>query len=956
MRTKHLLYTMALASVFAACTQDEFETVKGADALAGRKSIGQVTFTEAPSTRWNVENFNTIKPEEDNGYSLLLVDVPRQGLDGQHVYPIDNYELVNEVQTNYVFKYNNGEWTNDAMLVEGNYLFVAPAQENKMDRKTVEITLPTEQNLSLGADGKLDPLSAIKEFAKSGYPFYIGHRFLSEGGVMENPAMRNIFAFPEITVKNTNRDAQQKPVLTKVILKRPNPEYPFVINATVDTKKAAELLTNEWFEAAGEDTKGQLVVGGWAGHMSKTFGETIPEVMTEKIEQGSNPDGTPVEIPENVNWEVTYLTDGDNEKYYAYDNGLYGWTSDLLSTPKSTSQFIVINMPEGGIELGYKESISFNAIIPAEKYVMNSLAETGDLEIYAVLENKEAWQKVMVSNTNVDMHPGKRYPEQDYEGLNVKGGKGWYFTIDLNEKSSDGLCKYVQKSEAEVLGGVTTVKTTADLVAAIKANSSTENLNITIEGRNVVYNNEVNNAVARTTCQDVNIQGYIKVEGSDDAKKPLIIDPRVTIEQVVIEKGNVQAGATNLKSVFIAKDGALNLTKVLVNGAEAGNAVIDNAGTLTLSTTKFAKVNNYNVLKVNENLEGIPTSYSRDAVEGIANLYAACGEGGEIISPSIDLKPSVEVLADGTYAISGELNYPITVNAWTKADKSDAGVLKLSDDASIVKVIEKFGNKEVEKIGNIINNGKIIGDHSLTVDAGRTMTVGTKATVEGKVIISAATEKLANMTQGIAEYEPAAVVYNAGTLKNVEVNGLLKMMNANAHVDGEVSNTATNSDKGEIDNSVKGVIAEKMTEENVVVFATIDKIDLDDHENTVKALKDYTTPTRQVTVFRLIGELKRVQSMEDGEEVELTNDHVGEAVTAIEFMAGSSITLGEVTVESEIDFIARAKNILVNGRTADISKLSATKDEGYRYLGFDENTRKYYSEQGSFKANNSTIE
>ena len=954
MRTKHLLYTMALASVFAACTQDEFETVKGADALAGRKSIGQVTFTEAPSTRWNVENFNTIKPEEDNGYSLLLVDVPRQGLDGQHVYPIDNYELVNEVQTNYVFKYNNGEWTNDAMLVEGNYLFVAPAQENKMDRKTVEITLPTEQNLSLGADGKLDPLSAIKEFAKSGYPFYIGHRFLSEGGVMENPAMRNIFAFPEITVKNTNRDAQQKPVLTKVILKRPNPEYPFVINATVDTKKAAELLTNEWFEAAGEDTKGQLVVGGWAGHMSKTFGETIPEGMTEKIEQGSNPDGTPVEIPENVNWEVTYLTDGDNEKYYAYDNGLYGWTSDLLSTPKSTSQFIVINMPEGGIELGYKESISFNAIIPAEKYVMNSLAETGDLEIYAVLENKEAWQKVMVSNTNVDMHPGKRYPEQDYEGLNVKGGKGWYFTIDLNEKSSDGLCKYVQKSEAEVLGGVTTVKTTADLVAAIKANSSTENLNITIEGRNVVYNNEVNNAVARTTCQDVNIQGYIKVEGSDDAKKPLIIDPRVTIEQVVIEKGNVQAGATNLKSVFIAKDGALNLTKVLVNGAEAGNAVIDNAGTLTLSTTKFAKVNNYNVLKVNENLEEIPTSYSRDAVEGIANLYAACGEGGEIISPSIDLKPSVEVLADGTYAISGELNYPITVNAWTKADKSDAGVLKLSDDASIVKVIEKFGSKEVEKIGNIINNGKIIGDHSLTVDAGRTMTVGTEATVEGKVIISAATEELADMTQGIAEYEPAAVVYNAGTLKDVEVNGLLKMMNANAHVDGKVSNTAKNSDKGEIDNSVKGVIAEKMTEENVVVFATIDKIDLDDHENTVKALKDYTTPTRQVTVFRLIGELKRVQSMEDGKEVELTNDHVGEAVTAIEFMAGSSITLGEVTVKSGIKFIARAKDVLVKGRTYETSILKATKSEDYRYLGKIEG--KYKSELGNFKTNNSQIQ
>ncbi len=956
MRTKHLLYTMALAGIFAACTQEEFETVNGADALAGRKSIGKVTFTEAPSTRWNVENFNTIKPEEDNGYSLLLVDVPRQGLDGQHVYPIDNYELVNEVQTNYVFKYNGGSWTNDAMLVEGNYLFVAPAQEGKMDRKTVEITLPTEQNLSLGADGKLDPLSAIKEFAKSGYPFYIGHRFLSEGGVMRNPAMRNIFAFPEITVKNTDRDNKEVPVLTKVILKRPDATKPFVINATVDTKKAAELLTNEWFAAVPTvDEKDQLVVGGWAAHMGKFLGEG------KDIEQLYNPDGTPKEIAEDVDWEITYLTAGDNAKYYAYDNGLYGSTSDLLSTPESTSQYIVINMPEGGIKVGYEESVSFNAIIPAERYVMSSLnAEDADLEIYAVLKNGEAWQKVMLSNTNVDMHPGKRYPEQDYQGLSAKGEAGWYFTVDLNVNASDGLCDYVQTSESKILGGVTTVKTTEDLIAAIKANSSTENLNITIEGRNVVYNNEVNNAVARTTCQNVTIQGYIKVEGSDDAEKPLVIDPRVTIEQVVIEKGNVQAGATNLKSVFIAKDGALNLTKVLVNGNKAGNAVIDNAGTLTLSTTKFAKVNNYNVLKVNENLEDTPTSYSRDAVEGIANLYAACGEGGEIISPSIDLKPSVEVLAGGTYAISGELNYPITVNAWTKADKSDAGVLKLSGDASIVKVIEKFGNKEVEKVGNIINNGKVsgeddLGEYDLTVNAGLTMTVGTNATVDEntKVIIAPASHMLAAMTKGVTDYKPAAQVINNGTLNDVEVNGLLVMGNANARVKGTVTYGAKEADEGEIDNTAKGVIEKTIEGKKVVVFAKVNEINLDDHENTVKALKDYTTPTRQVTVFRLIGELKRVQSMENGETVKLAKAHVGEAVTAIEFMAGSSITLGEVTVESEIKFIARAKDILVNGRTTETSELSAKIEKGYRYLGKIEG--KYKSEQGNFKDNNSTI-
>ena len=940
MRTKHLLYTMALASIFAACTQDEFETVNGADALAGRKSIGKVTFTEAPSTRWDVNNFNSILPEAGDGYSLLLVDVPRQGLDGQHVYPIDNYELVSDVQTNYVFKTTDGvHFNNDAELVEGNYLFVAPAQEGKLDRKTVEITLPTEQNLSLGADGKLDPLSAIKEFAKSGYPFYIGHRFLSEGGTVSQPRMLNLFAFPEITITNTVRNAEHTPVLKQVILKRPQADKPFVINATLDTKKAAKALTNEWFGAAGDDTKDQMVVGDWAGHMVEYFGES------NRTDQDSKTDGTAVEIPSTVDYEVTYL-DGSDSKYYMYNNGLYGATSSIISNPQSTSQYIVINMPGDGIELGYEEEVTFNAIIPAENYVLGGRNDkNADLEVYAVFGHDEAWQKVMQSNTNVTMYPGKRYPEQDYTGLKVKGEVGKYFTLDINPNTTDGQAKCVSVSAAEILGTLTTVKTTQELLAAVQNAPSNEVLTVTVEGRNVVYNSEINNALARTQCQNLNIEGYIKVEGTNDEQNPLIVDPRVNMEQVVIEKGYVQAGAASLENVFVAKGGALNLTET----AE-GNAVIDNAGTLTLSTAKFAKVNNYNVLKVNYNLSNVATNYDREAVSGIANLYAACGEGGEIISPSIDLEPSVEVMAGGMYKISGNLNYEITVDAGTKADNSDAGQLLLNDDTNIVTEEQQFNNKTVERIGNIINNGKVTGAGVLTVYPGLSMNVGTKATVENKVVISPATVKLENMTSGVAEYKPKAVVYNAGTLAgDVDVNGLLVMENTNARVKGNVGFTAKGNDKGEIDNSKQGVIEKKISDDGVVVFATIDKIDLDDHANTVIALKKFTNATSQVRVFRLTGDMIRTES-----DCEFNKGHLGGNEVTIEFMAGSSIKLGECTLTSDLKFVARAKDILVNGRTTGTSKLSATTEKGYRYLGFNEG--KYWSEQGNFKANNSTIQ
>ena len=940
MRTKHLLYTMALAGIFAACTQDEFETVNGADALTGRKSIGQVTFTEAPSTRWVVNDWDEIKPEDNDAFSLMLVDNPRTGLDGMHLYPIDNYELIEKAQTNYIFRKGSSGWSNEAELVEGNYLYVAPAQEGKLDRNTVEINLPTEQNLTVGADGKIDPLSAIKDFVAKDYPFYIGHRFLSEGGSVSLPNMQSIFAYPEITITQTDAYRDEVAVVKKVIIKQENTDDAFVINAPLNPRKAAELLTNEFF-ADREKTdvsKDKVVIGEWAGHANKYFG------VDEEIAQVYKNDWINAEkIAEDATFEAHNL-DGQVLDTYLYNNGLYGSTSELLGTPQSKSQYIVINMPGDGVALKYGESIKFNAVIPAATYTLTKDGSSKGLTIYAVLDNNEAYKKVVSSKSPdnvIDIYPGKRYPNQDYTGLNLNSGAGKYFTIDLCEKD-DGTNKFIRTTETAI-GGVGTINTTEDLIAAIQAHTSAEPLYLTIEGRNVVYNKAVNDAVTNKRSQQVTIQGHIKVQAEKGTTLKLY--SRMLIEDATIaEGGKIVANENNLKKVVVAPKAELELTDVDDVNKQAE---IINAGTLTLSTADFVNVDNHGVLKVNYDLE---------EATGINVEYLDCVDNEEIISSPIDLDPSVEIMAGGKFAISGPLNYPITIDA--KTSQKSAGELVLNANTKVVKEVVEVNGKEIEKEGSITNNGVISTktgkDAQLTIAAGRTMTVGNGAEVKSKVIIKEATHRLEEMTNGVAGYKPAAVVNNAGTLNDVEVNGLLVMKNENARVNGNVTYTATDADKGEIDNSKQGVIAKKMTEEDVVVFATIDKIDLDDHANTVKALKDYTTATRQVTVFRLIGELKRVQSMKNGEAVKLTKDHVGDAVTAIEFMPGSSITLGEVTVESEINFVARATDVPVNGRTAGTSILDATTEKDYYYLGFD--GEKYWSKEGNFKANNSTIQ
>lgn len=945
MRTKHLLYTMALAGIFAACTQEEFETVNSADALTGRKSIGKITFTEAPSTRWAVESWDKIAPEADDAFSLMLVDNPRTGLDGMHLYPIDNYELIEKAQTNYIFKKGSAGWSNDAELVEGNYLYVAPAQEGKLDRNTVEINLPTEQNLSLGEDGKIDPLSAIKEFVAKGYPFYIGHRFLSEGGSISLPNMQSIFAYPEITITQTDAYRDEVAVVKKVIIKQEAADDAFVINAPLNPKKAATLLTNEFFTKRGEDKQDKVVIGDWAGHANAYFGvdEEIPQNW------GGNEKKNTKEIPEDTTF-MAHALNGQVLGTYLFNKGLNGTTSELLGTPQSKSQYIVINMPGDGVALKYGETIKFNAVIPAAEYQMTRADnENVGLTIYAVLDNNEAYKKVVTSTSPkqvIEMYPGKRYPNQDYTGLNLNSGAGKYFTIDLCEKT-DGTNRYIRTTEAAI-GGVGTINTTDDLIAAIQAHTSAEPLYLTVEGRNVVYNKAVNDAVTNNESQEVTIQGHINIQAEEGTT--LNLYNRVLIEDATIaEGGKIVANDGNLKKVVVAPGAELELTDNGVANTKQANII--NAGTLTLSTGDYAGVISYGVLKANCNLtnNGVPVFVE----------YLDCEDNAEIISPAIDLDPSVEIMAGGKFAVQGDVNFPITVDAGTKADRSDAGELVLNAATNIVKDVVYIGNKKVEKIGNIINNGKVSGSADLTVKAGLSMTVGTNATVDKntKVIIAPASHKLVDMINGVTDYKPAAQVINNGTLNDVEVNGLLVMGNANARVDGEVTYKAEDADEGEIDNTAKGVIAQEIEDENVVVFATVNEINLDDHANTVKALKDYTTATRQVTVFRLTGEMKREQKMEkDGkvESVLFNKDHVGKAVAAIEFMPGSSITLGEVTVESDLKFIAREKDVPVNGRTKSVSELKAYIEEGFSYLGKEDNL--YKSVKGSFDDNNATIE
>lgn len=156
MKTKHLFYSLALASAFAACTQEELvEAPVVKDNVADRPMAGVVEFsTEGVESRFNYEK--SVGWEKGDVLGMYLMDNFVDGSDPSnwenwHVAEHYNangtywkyqnhwfamYQLTNSIQSNYPYTYNEkGKWTNPAKLVEGNYFSMFPRNEKATNRR-----------------------------------------------------------------------------------------------------------------------------------------------------------------------------------------------------------------------------------------------------------------------------------------------------------------------------------------------------------------------------------------------------------------------------------------------------------------------------------------------------------------------------------------------------------------------------------------------------------------------------------------------------------------------------------------------------------------------------------------------------------------------------------------------------------------------------------------------------
>ena len=181
MRTKHLFYTAAMAALFAACVNDDFETIgqQGNVANDGRPVAGDVklNFTQAGADTRLAFGSNGYAWEADDEIGALLMDNVLT-LDEKASW-LEKYQLVDKIHTSYRFYYDseNKEWKADAKMLEGNYFFAYPWEDYDGRREVVHSLLNQSQD---GIGGNV----VAESYADN--QFFIGYSQIKAGkGVNE---------------------------------------------------------------------------------------------------------------------------------------------------------------------------------------------------------------------------------------------------------------------------------------------------------------------------------------------------------------------------------------------------------------------------------------------------------------------------------------------------------------------------------------------------------------------------------------------------------------------------------------------------------------------------------------------------------------------------------------------------------------------------------------------------
>ncbi len=795
MRTKHILTALAIPALFAACVADDFnEAVTGSD-MAQRALLSEdfkLNFG-GPDTRFSAGEGSGLSFSYEVGDTIggAIIDQYDPSKPEGQQFPVVPY-----VSTNHPFVLNaQGEWAINHTMVEGNYLFYFPYNENNHARTAPMYSIPVMQDLS-GKDGKFDPKASVEK-----YNMGVGAQFLNKEDLNASLQLVNIFGYAKIKVVIDNHYAGG--YVDKIVLQA-NGNNEFALNGQISNKTVSGLFAK--LETSTKDYQDALKQMTETSDFALNKNDTDEELyINDELNKASKV--MVAKVPEGTELKA----DGQNNK--TFETYLVVPAQDFATVSGDSEVTLYIYTTEGNVYAGGIQNwnVTRNGIMSVTVSV-----STPD-EIPYVVTSEEDW------NNYVSLLGKNQNSDKDGAAKFIIAGKD--FAITNNTKYPTNGAEITVEGTLKVAGDNVTMKNVSadEVVIEEGAKLTTDG---TFAAKSIENNGTLEFAVVYDEEKEDEIVNYKGVKAVDnepgatlnileDAKAEFVLknnidEKEAAIHGAVNNKGTLTLAEESVNKGIITNDGSLrgqftNEAEIVYRDpaikdeADQTNRytpTIVNNGEIFITegtATNKGDINNNKGAEISCSKTGVDAAFANEGTIDVADgsRLLISSNTGEIVLHKLDQTNwAVESGDNGTVAYeTSSADYDAKgIDLSTKGK----GITKLyvTDDFSIAK----FGDvKDIEVTEGteatltLPNDAALKNELTVKKDADVAV-VSTKAVVASLVV-----EKGATLTINETGNMTATAVKNAGT---VYVGGTFTTdtMSADAvEGEGEFRNTSSES-------------------------------------------------------------------------------------------------------------------------------------------------------------------
>ena len=717
-----------LPALFAACTNDDFQTIEqGNQGLDGREMVDNVTLevSTPADTRLVYGDNGYVFEDGDEIGACLMDEVNLTNYHKPNKVWHDWFTLTNYIHTNYKFSRKDGEWTTGAKMSEGNYFFVMPYNANYGYRNAY--TFDASSQTLEGTD----KASLLKAYADNNH--FVGYGKVVAGDAESESVkvqMVPVFGSTGVTISVTGTESF---TIERIVLHGTAVKSFVTLDPTTCTTGTQYCgvtpTNNTHFNVAqyvADPAENSLLgTGGyynptWAGYDDvaalkdlldpKTATNQKVEVVLSKdnvVSAGKEISIIAMAYPQPVEITNTLLLDIYTDKGIVRDIDLsQKQSSNDQGTGGGSTTNVITNQALDGVGTGNAVKVTFDdtALDVPGTMDVESNSDLANLIHWNALENTTA----ITANLKADVTITKAMYDE------LKGSKITSATINGSSNT------YSVTVNADVADGV------------LDAFTFTGVKNVTVKGTQ---------SIKKAPASPVTVAAGATLNIADDLTNTNAMTKGITNLGTLNVNANVNAGSemfafTNKAAMTVAAGKTIGGYAKVQNGIDnnvAGN--ITNAGTIAILSNEEGTVTNTGVIGEEKSVNDIDRGSNKATIvnnngrvflsQNSGDIYAngtsttrvKNNTNGNLIITKLDV-------ANGNFLTGssemGDIVQEITADANTDAVDVRANTLWLNASLKVEKKDKDGKFEEVDLTGTTMKNGAM-----------KVVATGAKARIDG---------------------------------------------------------------------------------------------------------------------------------------------------------------------------------------------------------------------------------